>query len=304
MMNEVSGIGRLRCLECGGTSFTPGDSRGAAGVPADYLLSCDSCLNTYSCFSGILSTSPPGDAALPVWDKVYSGTPKLDKSLGSKALAKGFSSRELIEECYSIIGLTRGLPVPLDSSLELGAGAGVFSLILKKLGLVREVTLLDYSIGALRWARSLFEYHGEECNLVHARFEAIPFERKAFSLVLSWGLIEHYRSEEDRLDCFLAHIDYGTYAVVQAPYDSPAYWFQKGVVTAMSGGWPFGYERPVTVEEMMLFSDLCGAELMGIGFQYLAGIAPLLYSRTRGLFQFIRTRGISSLATDIAVLVT
>lgn len=208
-----------------------------------------------------------GDGQLPFWEAHYASE---DLSRFAAALAAGFDRPRLLRAFYPVIRMLDGLGAPLGSSIELGCGSGAFSLVLARLGLVREVTLLDYSAAALEAAGRLFSRFSANCTLVHSPIESAPFESGSFDLALSAGVIEHYPSAAGRASCLEAHLELGRLAYVQAPLFSPLYWASRGICTLVKGGWPFGYERPVGRRELERLCREAGAEVLGSDHVYFA----------------------------------
>jgi len=257
---------KISCNACYGSSVV----FEAEGEPESPLIRkgravCLDCSQTMSIVESILEGLPKSDPQLDFWETHYSNE---DQSVIIAALEKGFQNRRLLYAHYPIIRMIRKLTVPLESSIELGCGSGAFSLVLKKTGTVDKVTLLDYSRASLEAARSLFSHFGESCNLVHADIESAPFRRKTFDLSLSGGVIEHFRTEEERLDCLNAHLDIANRAFLQAPVSSPCYWLSRSLFSAYNRGWPFGFEKPVTFRELCKLAKRAGAEILDHDHQY------------------------------------
>lgn len=267
MDNEV--LGKLRCSACGAPfSVKTGDGLAVCGECGHYMAIDDR----------ILEDSPSSDGQLAVWDAHYS---EEDQSPLIGALQAGFSNPGLLYAHYPLVRLVGNLSLPLESSIELGCGSGAFSLVLKKLGMVKSVTLLDYSRRSLEAAGRLFERFDAVCNLVHARLESAPFESGSFDLALSAGVIEHYRASDERLGCLEAHLEVAKVAFVQAPAFSPCYWLSRAVYTLVNGGWPFGYERPVTLRELRGLAARAGACIALHDHQYFLSFP--LFTRLKRL---------------------
>ncbi|MFH1150668.1 MAG: class I SAM-dependent methyltransferase [Actinomycetota bacterium] len=216
---------------------------------------------------GVLECFPASDEQHRVWEAHYGHE---DLTTITKALRAGFENPRLILGYYPVARIMEGLGRRLSTSIELGCGSGAFSLVLKKMGYVERVTLVDYSLASLAAARSLFESFDEDCELVHASLDNLPFAPKSFDLALSGGVIEHFRTEKERLECLEAHLDVASLALVQAPVASPMYWSSRLAFSAARGGWPFGYERPVTMREMKALVELAGATILSRDHQYFA----------------------------------
>jgi len=296
---------KMQCGRCGGSGIDlPGiDERQSQMIPKADLI-CRTCGHVIPVRDGIVDTSPPEDDRREQWDRVYTATSEAYSSFFTSNLEKGFRRRELLMSYYPIVRVMSRLSTPLGSSLEIGSGSGTYSLLLKKLGLVREVTLLDYSLEALKAADRLFTHFGENCDLVLSEFGTAPFKKDAFDLTLSGGVIEHYPSDSERLSCLEAHLRYAELAFIQAPVNSICYWFQRALITAIRRGWPFGYEKPVAGGEFKRLASLAGAEVMDMDFQYFGSI--LVFSmpwlvRSKGIRK--RGRAAESVKTDVAVLI-
>lgn len=232
---------------------------------------------------------------MPFWEAHYASE---DLSLFSEALEAGFRKPRALRAHYPVVRLLAGLDLPLGTSIELGCGSGAFSLVLARLGLVEEVTLLDYSKAALRAAGKLFSRFGVDCNLVHSTIDSAPFEARSFDLALSGGVIEHYRTAGERAACLAAHLELGRLAFVQAPLSSPFYWMSRSVYTALNRGWPFGYERPVTRRELRRLCGAVGAEVLQSDHQYFTSFH--LFTR----LHWLPEPGwyTAPLATEVAIL--
>lgn len=297
---------KLTCPACGGSNLRveSAGSATAGKIPSSSLV-CDDCNGSFAVVDNILDTTPGGDSQLAVWESVYRNAPELERSFHVSNLLKGLENRKLLKSYYPIIRMVERLPLPLESSLELGSGSGFYSLLIKKLGMVRDVTLLDYSREANETARRLFDYFGESCNIVCANLEKPPFKKGSFDLAISGGVIEHYRTMEERLHCLDVHLDTARWAYVQAPANSLCYWAQRLAITIIKRGWPFGFERPVTEKEMRKLVDLAKARITDLDYQYFFNILVFL------LPQLVRVRhiaekgwGFRCLRTDVSIMAT
>lgn len=253
----------LRCVGCGSTVIDARTREASGGNPASFT--CGECGRTTRVSGDIIDCLPAGDGQLTVWDKHYSST---DQSPLVRALEKGFERPSVLHAHYSILRLLERLSLPVEQSIELGAGSGAFSLVLKKLGFVEHVTLLDYSSQALNAARDLFAHFDEKCTLVKASIDSVPFPDDSFDLSLSAGVIEHYPSTQERIACFKAHTSVAKHAFIQAPVSSPCYWASRLVYSAINKGWPFGYEKPVTMRELRRMAGETGVRIIGRDHQY------------------------------------
>lgn len=140
------------------------------------------------------------------------------------------------------------------SVIELGAGAGKVAALFARHG--ANVTLVDYSEGALRRARELFERLGLSARYIQADIFDLPSEMKEFDVSLSFGLTEHFLGTQ-RLDANFVHLAVlreGGTAIISVPNRyNPPYRLYKFLAEA-TRTWKYGEEYPYSrqeFEEMM-----------------------------------------------------
>lgn len=253
-------IDKLQCNLCGGGyEIARIHTSPYFGIIEEGSLECAGCGKSLLVRDGILDCNPIADGQLEYWEKRYETQ---DQESLAYAIEKGLEKPELLNACYPLLRMAKEVSPPLESSLELGCGSGISSLVLKASEMVEDVTLLDYSWNSLMTARKLFSRFGVKCNLVHARLEDAPFKKIAFSLSLSSGVIEHYRKGAERLACIQAHFETGRMVFVQAPVSTPGYWLPRLLFTAVKFGWPLEYEHPVTIGEINGLIQQNGAVLI------------------------------------------
>lgn len=288
-------LDKLRCVTCDSTELV---MEGANEVV------CSECGSLMPVERGVLVPDPSTAFDSGTWDNVYSSAPGMDRSILVKLLRKGFDDPRLLSAYYPLVRLVRKLEAPLESSVELGAGSGLYSLILKKLGLVKEVYLLDYSTEAMERAFQLFNEFNEECTLVLSKLESAPFRRKSFDLAFSGGVIEHYPTSEEQAACLEAHLSIAKYTYIQAPSHAPCYWTQRALITVLKRGWPFGFERPVRTKELLKLVEDKDANVIAEDYQYFLQFVTYLIPALAGSPRIAdRGWGIKSLRTDIAFLI-
>lgn len=155
------------------------------------------------------------------------------------------NNKELTDAYYSFARILSNNGIKAGSCVELGAGTGQYSLILKKMGIIKTATLIDWDKNVLMTAKKLFAAFHEECETIDA--DLVSFSpRKKFDLCISGGLIEHFKGkEQDKI--VKLHKDIAKYAVLEYPYSSITYWVIRTLITIKSGlKWPFGYEKPIS----------------------------------------------------------
>jgi len=298
-------LGKLRCVDCGGLEVLL-EAEGPANL--DQVVTgtviCDDCGRVMRITDRIIQCSPATDDQRDIWEGLYEAQ---NESLRGviESLENGFANPDALRAYYPILRIIGDLPDHVGSSVELGCGSGAFSLILKKMGLVDEVTLLDYSMPSLKTAERLFEHFDERCNLVHAKLETHPFREGAFDVSLSGGVIEHFRSRDERLGCLEVHLGPAKLAYIQAPVSAPMYWFQRFAVTVLKRGWPLGFEKPLTVKELKLLLRLAGADILRMDYHYFLSVLALRKPSLMKWRWFARRIWFTRpLRTEIAVLVS
>jgi ubiquinone/menaquinone biosynthesis C-methylase UbiE len=188
-----------------------------------------------------------------IWDKLYS---KSDLKDIVKSAEYGLVNPEIIENYYSWLKILIRNKMKFKRSLEVGSGTGSYSLILKKLGIVEEVYLLDYSKESLKIAEQNFRKNKVKAHFIQGNAMDVTFPDNFFDLTLSGGLLEHF-SKEDALKIMKEKVRVSKYILTQVPISTPAYWLLRSAITLKNFGWPFGYEKPLQQNELLeLYSKL------------------------------------------------
>ena len=89
-----------------------------------------------------------------------------------------------------------------DSSLEVGAGTGYFSLNLLRAGIVRHATCTDISPGMVRALLANAERLRLDVETARADAETLPFAEHSFDLVLGHAVLHHVPGLERAFDEF------------------------------------------------------------------------------------------------------
>lgn len=185
------------------------------------------------------------------WQEVYQNA---DFEKLCKKIRLMLNNKKLLYAYYPIARILKRNNKEFKKSIELGAGTGQFSLILKKLGFIDEVYLVDVEKGALDIAKKLFNEFGEKCNIIHSDLFDLKKDKKTkkdkkFDLCFSGGLIEHFVGAEQR-EVVKIHLDLAEEVIFQFPYDSKTYWAMRNLITLREGKWPFGYEYPLSKKDI------------------------------------------------------
>jgi ubiquinone/menaquinone biosynthesis C-methylase UbiE len=123
------------------------------------------------------------------WNKLYENSKLKDIE---NRINLGLKDKKNLVIYYPWLNLIIKNRLKFKRSLEVGSGTGSYSLILKKLGLVEEVYLFDWSEESLKLAKKLFEHYGEKAHFIQGDAKNLPFKDNFFDLTLSGGLLEHF----------------------------------------------------------------------------------------------------------------
>jgi 2-polyprenyl-3-methyl-5-hydroxy-6-metoxy-1,4-benzoquinol methylase len=191
-----------------------------------------------------------------LWDRHWLG-----QEISARALKRSTDDemasvrwRKIEDEVLTRYGSFTGLEV-----LELGAGAGTVSLIMRLKG--ADVTLIDYSPRALERAQLLFRNFNCTANFLKADCLNLPSELLGkFDISMSFGLAEHFIGKE-RAKIFIAHSialkDNGiSFISVPNRYCLPYRLWKKGL--ELRRAWLYGREVPFTAAELRRMASSAG----------------------------------------------
>lgn len=176
------------------------------------------------------------------WDEVYQ---KTDFKKLCKRIRMMLNNPKLLYSYYPIVRILKRNNLKFNKSIELGAGTGQLSLILKKLGFVKEVYLVDAEKKASEISKKLFKEFKEECNVITLDLLDLDYSKDYFDLCFSGGLIEHFKGKEQE-EVINSHSRIAKHIIFQFPYKSKSYWVMRKLITLKEGKWPFGYEEPLS----------------------------------------------------------
>jgi SAM-dependent methyltransferase len=137
------------------------------------------------------------------WDAAYYGDRDLREQLYYIALEeKGARWRRTHAAITARFDRVEGL-----RTLELGAGSGIASAVLARLG--AKVTLLDFSAKALDMARRFYAALGiHDAEFIVGDVLGMDTAlRSQFDVCLSHGMVEHFMTDEERLTAVRAHTE-------------------------------------------------------------------------------------------------
>jgi SAM-dependent methyltransferase len=232
----------LICPKCG--SALRLDSVGAGDEVETGSLACVKCLARYEIRDGIpslLDGPPAGNDE--GWERLHQ---KTAYERMAEAVVRRFALPEqVVLDYYVHARLARQQGANCERVLELGAGTGAYSLALQCYLPVKQLVLADVSRAALAGARVIFRRMQVPAQFVQADIRRLPFRDRTFTLSLSGGLIEHFAGEEQRA-ILREHCRVAGQVLLAAPANLPAYWLFRWAYSLRRGGWPFGYERPLS----------------------------------------------------------
>ena len=283
-------LSKLRCPACGHTALRkqarrPGDW-GAWGVPG---LRCPACRETYPVEpGGILRLIPRGDyGRYAHWERLHSATPP-------EAITAIYRRRFAFDDAflsayYAMPRLARTLGWTARESLELGCQWGSNSLALRRLGVVERVWLLDISVTALKAAVRFFSAFGPPPFAVQAEIHDLPFRDAAMDLTLSGGLYEHFVGEEQR-QVVAENLRISRRVLCQVPESSAAYWVYRRLYSLLKGGWPFGFEVPVSWDRLEALFTPPGFRRAGRDWHDLPSAARMIWGERSALIRRVTAR--------------
>ncbi len=150
---------------------------------------------------------------------------------------------------YPHLGIIKKLNTKYNDVLDIGCGSGSFSITFKKIFGIPNFFLVDNSLSALFLGKKIFEYFGEECELIQCDARKLPFKEKSFDLVYSTGLLEHFdKSDQERIvneNCRVSRD-----IICQVPTNSVPYWMMRFFITIVNRKWPFGNEIPLSMDDL------------------------------------------------------
>jgi len=191
------------------------------------------------------------------WDKIWSSTNNdEDFWYWVRRENNGVRARKIISYIEKYLGDVREL-----KAIEIGSGAGVYSLILAKRGAC--VTLLDYSKEAFLLAKRYFDCLGLRASFVFEDALNLKAQlREEFDVAASFGTVEHFAYPQ-RFLIAKVHLDLvkpGGIVIISVPnrYFVPEemlkWYFQK------KGKWLLGYAKSFTKDELLQIGKKLGLE--------------------------------------------
>ncbi len=136
------------------------------------------------------------------------------------------------------------------TTIEIGSGSGIYSLLFAQLG--ASVTMLDYSVDALKLAETNLKTLNLNAQLVQADAFNPPSDIGQFDIAMSFGTVEHYRPPKRFAIC-KTHADLvrpGGVLLIETPNVAFLPHEILKFVLQHRNKWRFGYERCYSWTEM------------------------------------------------------
>lgn len=190
-----------------------------------------------------------GKNTAELWDNLWKDIPIERDRYNFIKEEKGIRWQRIERKVLENFGSFKDLEV-----IEIGAGVGINAALMAKCG--AKITVLDYSVGALKRARTFFKRNGLTAKYINQ--DALKLRKSLFSkydISMSFGLAEHFKDEKRR-NIIKSHFDLlkpsgVTFISVpnkyNIPYEAIKYAAQK------SGKWGIE-EYPFTRKE---FKNIC-----------------------------------------------
>lgn len=217
-----------------------------------YIL-CKVCKNRFYFKNGILIANSPQTHKKNHWDRLYEGSVRIKGNFVSsindvdKNIGKLISNANIAQAYLPMVKIIKDFfNYEINYSLEVGCGTGSYSIVLKKLGLISNVILLDSSYPALERAKHIFNRFNDFGIFILADGMNIPLLDKSVNLAFSAGLLEHF-SKEQQKKLISEQTRISTHIICQIPINTLFYNFQRKVIELLNKGWPFGYEKPLSL---------------------------------------------------------
>jgi len=285
-------LNSLKCIYCDSSNLNLKTKDKDEILEGEIL--CKKCKKKYVIKEGVLVVlNNANTKEYGHWDEMYKAR---DDKKEIVWMENAFRDRKALEEYYAITHFLKNSR--FNNSLEIGSGLGKYSFVLKKLGYVKEIVMVDISLPSLLITKKIFENFGFNCNLVLADAGNLPFKDKAFDLSFSGGLIEHFVGKKQE-GIFFEHCRVAKDVLIQVPTGSFAYWLRRILLTIIKFGWPFGFEKPVGVKRIKELYSLNKYKLTGVYYHdFLTALIFMFSLKFKFLSKFVKKSFISRIFTS------
>jgi len=175
-------------------------------------------------------------------------------------------------------------------ALEVGCGTALDSCLLAAAHPELGVFACDLSEKAVLVARANAEAMGISLRAFSGDLTALPFEDRAFDLVFSQGVLEHFRDPAPAMREQVRVLRPGGALVVDVPQKFNVYTLRKHQAMR-EGNWPWGWETEYSAGELRRWAPHYGLEVAGtVGYQHGKVVDRLLAHPHRTLHKLLARR--------------
>lgn len=181
------------------------------------------------------------------WDNIWPAK-AIKKTVAKQKVV--LKKESFLKVLYPILRLAEKNRRHYDFIIDVGSGAGGFSMAMQKIGATKKIILIDNSRNALLLTKKIFEHFKiENYLLVCADARNLPFKDNSFEAALSGGLLEHFPSkDQEKIIGEQRRVCRDIYC--QAPLNNLSYWLMRFLVTVSNLGWPFKNEKPFNLKDL------------------------------------------------------
>lgn len=145
------------------------------------------------------------------------------------------------------------------SILEVGAGSGIDSIYLSKMG--AKLTTLDFSPKSISISQKLAQKHSIKLNTILADYQKIPFKSNTFDLVFSVGLVEHFKKPLPIIKEQLRVVKKNGYLLIDVPQKYNLYTIVKKI-RMLTHTFAFGWETEYSLQDLKKISKIFGVKIV------------------------------------------
>lgn len=285
-MENQEWTGKLKCPACGGALNALKAGKGDYGVWGAPGAACSKCSMQFPVKDGVLVLLPPGDySKYTYWDNIYTDAEGIIKLYSMRF---SYADKFLLNY-YVMPAVAKKLGWVSKSSVELGCGWGTNSLALRRFGLTGDIWLVDISPAALKGAMKVHSHFGSKVYPVQADIHNLPFIDRAFDVSLSGGLYEHFVGKEQE-ELIVENCRISGKVLCQIPEDNLTYKIYRSLYTLLKGGWPFGFEVPVSRKRLKQLFETAGATIAGWEYNNLATAVIIRMADSKPFFKRLDVR--------------
>jgi len=171
--------------------------------------------------------------------------------------------------------------LPLNTkrrALEVGCGTAIDAYYLQNKFNIESIGL-DHSKAAVRQAKDLKKYYGQEINLIRGDLGELCFKNETFDLVFSQGVMEHFSQPKQVYREHIRVLKKGGVLVVNVPQKYNLYSLLPNLHIARQK--KYGREEPYTIKKFYQIAKEFDLELVTVKGQNLFLIELIRYLYTQ-----------------------